>query len=166
MQWFKIRKFSSSASTYHKSPILFGKYLGCLKSYRISSVFKICVRISVFRRKKCRKAEYVQRRVRFVNVQVPCPLSIIYVKFCTSRLCMKMSSFLFVCVWTMPRILYLSCGIPFPVKSPGIISGLTSVVLWLSRWEVIKKISGNFLRGGGGQKNFEGRGNFWGRLHF
>ena len=52
MQWFKIRKFSSSASTYHKSPILFGKYLGCLKSYRIGSVFKICVWISVFRRKK------------------------------------------------------------------------------------------------------------------
>ena len=36
----------------HKSPILFGKYLGCLKSYRIGSVFKICVWISVFRRKK------------------------------------------------------------------------------------------------------------------
>ena len=49
-----------------------------------------------FRAEKCRKVEYVQRRVRFVNVQVPCPLSIIYVKFCTSRLCMKMSSFLFV----------------------------------------------------------------------
>ena len=31
MQWFKIRKFSSSASTYHKSPILFGKYLCCIK---------------------------------------------------------------------------------------------------------------------------------------
>ena len=29
-----------------------------------------------------------------------------------SRLCMKMSSFLFVLVWTMQRILYLSCGIP------------------------------------------------------
>ena len=27
MQCFKIRKFSSCASTYHKSPILFGKYL-------------------------------------------------------------------------------------------------------------------------------------------
>ena len=52
MQWLQIRKFSSSASTYHKSPILFGKYLGCQKSYRISSVFKICVWISVFRRKK------------------------------------------------------------------------------------------------------------------
>ena len=33
--------------------------------------------------KKCRKAEYVQRRVRFVNVQVPCPHSIMYVKFFT-----------------------------------------------------------------------------------
>ena len=32
-----------------------------------------------------------------------------------SHLCIKMSSFLFVCAWAMPRILYLSCGIPFPV---------------------------------------------------
>ena len=32
-----------------------------------------------------------------------------------SRLCMKMSSFLFVRPWAMPHILYLSCGIPFPV---------------------------------------------------
>ena len=50
-----------------------------------------------------------------------------------SRLCMKMTSFLFLHIWTMPRIFYLSCGIPFPVQSPGIISGLTSVVVWLSR---------------------------------
>ena len=32
-----------------------------------------------------------------------------------SRLCMKMSSFLFVRLWTMPRILYSSCGILCPV---------------------------------------------------
>ena len=32
-----------------------------------------------------------------------------------SRLCMDMLSFLFVRVWTMPHILYLSCGIPFSV---------------------------------------------------
>ena len=44
-------------------------------------------------KKKYRKAEHVQRRV--------------YI-----RLCMKMLSFLFVCAWAMPRILYLSCGIP------------------------------------------------------
>merc|ERR1719206_114627 len=30
-----------------------------------------------------------------------------------SRLCMKMSSFLFVRACTVPRMLYLSCGIPF-----------------------------------------------------
>ena len=87
--------------------------------------------------KKCRKAEYVQRRVCFVNVQVPRPHSNIYVKLCTSRLCMKMSSFLFVRTWAMPRILYLSCGVPFPVWTPDNISGVISVVLWLSRWEVI-----------------------------
>ena len=52
--------------------------------------------------KKCRKAdqaacrEYVQHCVCFVNEQVPWPDSNIIVKFCTSRLCMKMSSFLFV----------------------------------------------------------------------
>ena len=32
-----------------------------------------------------------------------------------SRICMKMLSFLFVRSWAMPRMLYLSCGIPFPV---------------------------------------------------
>ena len=45
-------------------------------------------------------AEYVQHPVCFINVQ-------------TSF--MKISSFLFVRLWTMPRILYSSCGIPFPV---------------------------------------------------
>ena len=55
-----------------------------------------------------------------------------------SRLCLKMSSFLFLRAWTMPRIIYLSCGIPFPVWALGIISGLMSVVVWLSWWEVVK----------------------------
>ena len=32
-----------------------------------------------------------------------------------SRLCMKMSSFLFVRACAMPRMLYLSCGIPYQV---------------------------------------------------
>ena len=32
-----------------------------------------------------------------------------------SRLCMKMSSFLFLHTRALPRMLYLSCGIPFPV---------------------------------------------------
>ena len=50
-----------------------------------------------------------------------------------SPLCMKMLSFQFVRAWSMPRISYLSCRIPFPVWTPGIISGLTSVVVWLSR---------------------------------
>ena len=89
--------------------------------------------------KKCRKAEYVQRRVCFVNVQVPCPHSNIYVKLCTSRLCIKMSSFLFVRGCAMPRILYLSCEVPFPVWTPDDISGLISVVPWLSREELSKK---------------------------
>ena len=45
----------------------------------------------------------------------PTPIYIIHVKICLSRLCMNMSSLLFVRTWAMPRILYLSCGIPFPV---------------------------------------------------
>ena len=45
-----------------------------------------------------------------------------------SRLCMKMSSFLFVRAY----------GIPFPVWTPSVISSLTSVVVWLSRREVMK----------------------------
>ena len=83
--------------------------------------------------------EYAQCSVCFVNKQVPWPHSNINVKFCTNRLCMKMPSFLFVRAWAMPRILYLSCGVPFPVWTPDNISGLISVVLWLLRWEVIKK---------------------------
>ena len=102
---------------------------------------------------------HVRRRVCFVNVQVPRPHSNIYVKLCNSRLCMKMSSFLFLRTWAMPRVLYLSCGVPFPVWTPDNISGLISVVLWLSRCEVIKEIAGIIL--------LRGRANlFWGRLHF
>ena len=53
MQWLKIlRKFGSITSTYHKSNILFYLYLSYLKLYRNGSEFKICVWISVFRRKK------------------------------------------------------------------------------------------------------------------
>ena len=47
MQWLKIlRKFGSITSTYHKSPILFCRYLSYLKSYRNVSVFKrgCCIR--------------------------------------------------------------------------------------------------------------------------
>ena len=71
---------------------------------------------------KCGKAEYVQRRVHFVNVQVPCPPFIIYVKFCTSRICMKMSSFLYARPCTIPHILYFQCG--------HLITFLTKCHLW------------------------------------
>jgi len=56
---------------------------------------------------------------------------------------MKMSSFLFVRTWAMPRISYLSCGVPFPVWTHDDISGLILVVPWLSREELSKKIAGN-----------------------
>ena len=39
----------------------------------------------------------------------------IYVKICPSRLCIKMSSFLFMRTWEITRTLYVSCGIPFLV---------------------------------------------------
>ena len=58
-------------------------------------------------------AEYVQPHLGFVNVQSSLHENVVFS----------------VCA----RIIYLSCGIPFPVKMPGIISGLTSVVVWLSR---------------------------------
>ena len=58
-----------------------------------------------------------------------------------SRICMKMSSFLYVHAWSMVCILYLSCGIPFQVWTPDNISGLMSVVVWLSRWQVINEKS-------------------------
>ena len=51
---------------------------------------------------KYRKAEYVQRHVWCASSMY-------------SRLCMKMLIFLFVRACAMQRILYLSCGIPFPV---------------------------------------------------
>ena len=83
-----------------------------------------------FVEKKCRKTEYVQHRVCFVKVQqqVTCPHSNIYVKLCTSCLCIKISSFLFVRAWAMPRILYLSCGIPFPVQ--GSLQKKTPEIYW------------------------------------
>ena len=75
-----------------------------------------------------------------------------------SHLCMKMLSFLFVRTWAMPRILYLSCGILFLVWTPGIISGLTSVVVWLSCGE--KKFQVIFLEEERGAKKIGGRANF------
>ena len=50
-----------------------------------------------------------------------------------SCLDMKMLSFLSVHTWAIPRTSYLSYGIPFPVWTSRIISGLTSVGVWLSR---------------------------------
>ena len=73
---------------------------------------------------------------------VLCILFVVYVKFCTRRLCMKMSSFLFVGTWAMPHISYLSCGVPFPVWTHDDISGLILVVPWLSREELSKKNAG------------------------
>ena len=60
-------------------------------------------------------------------------------KVLKSCLFMKMSPFLFLCPWAMPRMLYFSHGIPFPVGTPDTISSSRSVVVWLSRSEVIKK---------------------------
>ena len=65
-----------------------------------------------------------------------------------SRVCMKLSSFLFVRPSVMPRMVYLSCGNPFPVKHQlrsGCHVGRSS-----------KKTSGKFLRGGYGGDVFEG----------
>ena len=87
-------------------------------------------------------------------------------KACTSRLCMKMSSFMYARACAMPRTLYSSCGIPFPLWTPDNISSLTSFMVWLSRWEVIKKIQViSYYEGGG--KIVVGCGDkFWERLHF
>ena len=107
---------------------LFWQFVGRWDSLFRSSItfYKlICIKQNVHNifsktilHKKKRKAKSVQCHVCFVNVQVPLPHSNIYVKFCISRLCMKMSSFLFVRTWAMPRILHLSCGVPFPVWTP------------------------------------------------
>ena len=82
-----------------------------------------------------------------------------------SRLCIKMSYFLFVRAWAMPRILYLSCGTPFLVQTPGIIYGLK--LWWGCQGEKSsRKISDNFLRGGGQKNLLEGRAHFQGYVHF
>ena len=57
--------------------------------------------VSILHIKKYRKAEYVQRCVCFVNVQSSLHVNAVF------SVCAQ--------IWTMPRILYLSCGIPFPV---------------------------------------------------
>ena len=45
----------------------------------------------------------------------------------------------------MPRTFLWSCEILFPVKTADRISGLGSVVLWLSSWGVVNIFSGNIL---------------------
>ena len=47
-----------------------------------------------------------------------------------------MSSFMFVRAWAMPRILYLSWGIPFQVWTPGIISDLTGVAVMVRSHQI------------------------------
>ena len=59
---------------------------------------------------------------------VPCPHFFIHLKLCTSRLCMKMSSFMYERSCAMLRTLYSSCGILFPLWTPDNISGLTSIL--------------------------------------
>ena len=53
---------------------------------------------------------------------VPHPHSLIHVKLCTSRICMKMSSFLYARPCTIPRILYFQRG--------HLITFLTKCHLW------------------------------------
>ena len=57
----------------------------------------------------------------------------------------------------MPQILYSTRWIPFLVWTLDNISGLISVVPWLSRWEVIKKMSGNIFLSWGGPKKIWGK---------
>ena len=111
--------------------------------------------ILTFLAKKCRKGGMVQALYAiqalafffwwiriFLGGGLSCFVgnySYIYVKLNNGRLCNYMLSFLYVCTCAMPRISYSTCWIIFPVWAPDIISGLISVVPWLSRREVIKK---------------------------
>ena len=54
---------------------------------------------SLTNERKYRKADYVQRRLCFVNVQSSLHENVVFLFLPAS----------------MPRMLYLSCGIPFPV---------------------------------------------------
>ena len=52
-------------------------------------------------------------------------------KLNNSRLCIKISSFLYACTCAMPRLLCSTRRIIFSVRTPDNISGLISVFLWL-----------------------------------
>ena len=88
-------------------------------------------------RKKYRKVEYyIQRVMRFVIKWLhlrdfsPCPHYLINKKLCTSNLCIKMLSFLYMCACAMPRISYSSYHY-FPWYLPK--SLMICMVSWKTR---------------------------------
>ena len=135
---------------YVHVPSYLGRFMATFQPYKIK-ITESCRRSWCSKNVANRSGQHAGKQYRDNAQRRPLPHSNINVKFCTSRLCMKMSSLLFVRAWAMPRISYLSCGVPFSVWTPDNISGLISVVLWLLRWEVIKKKSGNILLSGWGK---------------
>ena len=93
---------------------------------------------------------------------VPCPCSVIHAKFCTSHLCMKMLYFLYVFACAMPCILYLLCGILFPVGTLITFSDKHQLWCGCQGETSSEKISDNIIEGGKGPKKlgclyFQGR---------
>ena len=75
--------------------------------------------------------EEVSGKSQFVNVQSLLHENVVF--SACARMGMGMGMGMGMRAWAMPRILYLSCGVPFPVWTPDNISGLISVVPKLSR---------------------------------
>ena len=84
----RLRRFRNK----EKSMLRFW-YRKCVKNNRMSHMISKNAAKRSRQRAGKKYREYAQRRVCFVNEQVPWPHSNINVKFCTSRLCMKKSSF-------------------------------------------------------------------------
>ena len=67
------------------------------------------------------------------NVDAHAKIPGLFLNMLLSRLCLKMLSFLHTRTCVMPRTFLPSREILFPVQTADRISGLGSVVLWLSR---------------------------------
>ena len=74
---------------------------------------KISIRFEKFRKAGICSTRYVAQNSIFFFRGI-CPAQCV-LRQCTVVFAFKCRLILFVRAWAMPRVLYLSCGIPFPV---------------------------------------------------
>ena len=95
----------------------------------------------------------------------------IHIKIIPSHLCMKILYFLYVFACAMTCILYLLCGILFPVGTLITFSDKHQLWCGCQGETSSEKISDNIIEGGKGPKElgclyFQGRESLWVPLHF